>query len=433
MAEETENSADQVIDDGEATPRKQSSNRKTFDWLEGYCEFTEDFEPPKVFNKWCGLIALAAATGRKVWLAEANTHIYPNLFVVLVASSGVGKTTAMREVKPFIDELGVVMSAGKPSPAKFLTSMSQAVQPVEGLGLLTNYLIWAEELPSFLGTDAYKNGLIADLTTLYDCPDLWSKETHVRQVEEIAGAYLCMIGGTTAEGLFDVMPKGSVTQGFTARLLFIHALYNEKRVVEKPWGAKQEALLEPLKHDIKQIAKLRGPAKFSDIARVMWADYYVNRPQADEEFADTRLQGYAARKPFYAKKLALLLSVSEGDTLVVEAHHLEKAFKLIEEVDRTLNRVYSDIAPSVAIQSYGKIVARLQRHGGKMTRSKLMQSFAYAMDAQDFSKAVDALRDMGLIDVETFTPKGPLGSRTGGGRSTTVYTLTEGGRKWQKT
>jgi hypothetical protein len=274
--------------------------------------------------------------------------------------------------------------------------------------------------------------LIADLTTLYDCPDLWSKETHIRQVEEIAGAYLCMLGGTTAEGLFDVMPKGSVTQGFTARLLFIHALYNEKRVVEKPWGKKQERLLEPLKIDLKHIATLKGPAHFSDIARVMWADYYVNRPQADEEFADTRLQGYAARKPFYAKKIALLLSVSEGDSLVVEAHHLEKAFKLLEEVDRTLNRVYSDIAPSVAIQAYGKIVAKLQRSGGTLTRTKLMQSFAYAMDSVDFDKAMKALYDMGLVDQVTVLPNGPVGSRLGGGRSTTTYTLTEGGRKWQK-
>jgi hypothetical protein len=432
MDEAQENLETAPLDDGEPSKPKRSISRKCWDWLDGYQEFTEDFEPPRVFNKWCGLVALAAATGRKVWLAEANTHIYPNLFVVLVASSGVGKTTAMREVKPFIDELGVAMSAGKPSPAKFLTSMSEAVTPVEGLGLLTNYLIWAEELPSFLGTDAYKNGLIADLTTLYDCPDLWSKETHIRSVEEIAGAYLCMLGGTTAEGLFDVMPKGSVTQGFTARLLFIHALYNEKRVVEKPWGKKQERLLEPLKLDLKHIATLCGPARFSDIARVMWADYYVNRPQADEEFADTRLQGYAARKPFYAKKLALLLSVSEGDSLVIEAHHLEKAFKLIEEVDCTLNRVYSDIAPSVAIQSYGKIIAKLQRNGGSMTRSKLMQSFAYAMDAQDFTKAVDALRDMGLIDVEVKMPS-QQGARLSGGRATTIYTLTEGGRKWQKT
>ena len=432
MAKANENLEAAQPDDGEPSKCNQSTGRKLWDWLDGYQEMTEDFEPPKTFNKWCGLVALAAATGRKVWLAEANTRIYPNLFVVLVAASGVGKTTAMREVKPFIDEVGVAMSAGKPSPAKFLTSMSEAARPVEGLGMLTNYLIWAEELPSFLGTDAYKNGLIADLTTLYDCPDMWTKETHVRSVEEIESAYLCMLGGTTAEGLFDVMPKGSVTQGFTARLLFIHALYNEKRVVEKPWGKKQESLLQPLKDDLKQIAQLRGAARFSDVARVMWADYYVNRPQADEEFADTRLQGYAARKPFYVKKLGLLLSVSEGDTLVVEAHHLERAFKLIEDVDKTLNRVYNDIAPSVAIQSYGKIIAKLQRSGGSLTKSKLMQSFAYMLDGTDFAKAMQALENMGLVDVEMQMPHGPVGGRLGGGRATTVYRLTEGGRTWQK-
>jgi len=231
-----------------------------------------------------------------------------------------------------------------------------------------------------------------------------------------------MLAGTTAEGLFDVMPPGSVTQGFTARLLFIHAVYNEKRVVEKPWTERHRKLDAALRHDMRVIAGLQGPAKFSDVARVMWVDYYLNRPQAADEFSDVRLQGYASRKPFYVKKLALLLSVSEGDRLVIEANHLDKAFRLVEEVDRTLTRVYEDIAPSAIIKSYGKIIRNLQRHQGVLTKSDVMRAYAYTMDTTDIVKAMAALQDQGLVEVFMTTPKV--------GRSATVYRLTEAGRKW---
>jgi uncharacterized protein DUF3987 len=424
MAEENE-TLDQVgQDDGEdgAQPSTTPSTRKAWDWLDAYVDFTKDFEPPQVFNKWCGLVALATALGRKVWLEEANTKIYPNLFVVLVASSGVGKTTAMREVQPFVQETGVAISDSKTSAAKFLTSMAESNRLVEGAGIVTPYLVWAEELPSFLGMDAYKSGLLADLTTLYDCPDLFTKGTHVHQVETITNAYLCMLAGTTAEGLFDVMPPGSVTQGFTARLLFIHAFYNERRVVEKPWTERHRKLDAALRHDMRVIAGLSGPARFSDVARVMWVDYYMNRPHAADEFVDTRLQGYASRKPFYVKKLALLLSVSESDSLVVEAQHLDKAFKLVAEVDRTLTRVYEDIAPSMVIKSYGKIIRNLQRHGGVLSKTDIMRAYAYTMDTMDIMKAMAALQDQGLVELHMTNPKT--------GRPATVYRLTEAGRKW---
>jgi len=409
------------VSQSEATD-KAISGRKAWDWLDAYVDFTKDFEPPQVFNKWCGLVALAAALGRKVWLEEANTRIYPNLFVVLVASSGVGKTTAMREVQPFIRETCVATSDSKTSAAKFLTSMAESSRLVEGDGVVTPYLVWSEELPSFLGMDAYKSGLLADLTTLYDCPDLFTKGTHVHQVETITNAYLCMLAGTTAEGLFDVMPPGSVMQGFTARLLFIHAFHNERRVVEKPWTERHRKLDAALRHDIRQIAELSGPARFSDVARVMWVDYYLNRPHAVDEFVDTRLQGYASRKPFYVKKLALLLSVSESDRLVIEAGHLDKAFRLVAEVDRTLTRVYEDIAPSAIIKSYGKIIRNMQKHKGVLSKSDIMRAYAYTMDSMDIMKAMAALQDQGLVELHMTNPKT--------GRPATVYQLTEAGRKW---
>lgn len=400
--------------------------RKLNSWLDAYIEYNEDWEPPALFAKWVGLLTLSAATQRRIWLEDANNQIYPNLFVVLVASSGVGKTSAMREAMPFVEaSLGAKhISPGKITAAMFAKQFGMAQKTDAVLGVYTPYLVWAEEFPSFLGSDAYKSGMIADLTTLYDCPSRWIKETKNQGIDDLVLPYLCLGAGTTAQGIFDVLPPGTVTQGFTARIMFIHASYNNKRIVEKPWNAKHIKLKELLLNDIQVIAQLQGPLKFSDIARTLWTDYYLYRPQADQEFNDTRLQGYAARKPFYVKKLALLISVSESDKMVIEAEHVEKALGMVTEIDDSLKRVYEDIAPSAIIQSYSKIIRKLRAAPNHvMSRVQMQKAFAYILAKKEFDEAIEALCEMGLIEQEFVSASGSV-------RGIRYYKLTKGGIEW---
>src|SRR5512142_899149 len=78
-----------------------SIERKCDDWLTKYVEYTEDFEPPAAYQRWMGVLTLAVAAGHRVWLQEANIKVWPNLYVVLVGPSGIGKGQAMREALPF--------------------------------------------------------------------------------------------------------------------------------------------------------------------------------------------------------------------------------------------------------------------------------------------------------------------------------------------
>lgn len=385
------------------------------------------WEPPAVFNTWVGLAVLSAATQRRVYLDEGNTKLYPNLFVVLVAPSGVGKGQSMRAAIPLMEASGVTVSPDKLTAARFLQSM-QAATKMDGQGMVTPYVIWAEEFPSFLGSDAYKSGMLADLTAIYDCPTEWTKETKNKGHDRLVRPYPVMLAGTTAQGLFDVLPPGAASQGFTARLMFVHASYNTHRTPEKLWTSMHEKLQAALAADIRHIAELQGAMQLTEIAKTLWIDYYMYRPSPQDEFGDIRLQGYAARKPLYIKKLAMLLSVSESDRLVVEAHHIEAAKTLLEDVDRGLREVYSEMAPSSVVQHYSKIVRKLKRKGGSMAHSELMRYFAYALDAREFREAMDALRDMGLVEQEATPQRTPSGAM----RTALRYKLTPAGVKWTK-
>jgi hypothetical protein len=343
-------------------------------------------------------------------------------------------------VLPFIQKLGVNISPDKITIPKLTQDLAESFRVDEELGTYSPYLIWAEELPSFLGMDSYKSGKLADLTSLYDCAEKWESGTKNKGTDTIAQPYVCMLAGATASSLFDVLPPASVGQGFTSRLMFVETQgYYNARVAEKPWihefhGKLREALM----HDIEIIGKMRGPMQLSDIARVYWNDYYLNRPKPQEEYGDERMQGFAARKPFYAKKLAVLLSMAErSDTgehsMLIEAHHLERAFYLLRDVDSSLINVYAEIAKDSVIGHYAKVVKWLRERPQKVcSRSDLAQRFAYALNGKELTACMEALRDMGIVETQVVPVPG------NSSRLRTLYRLMPGkedsfqGKKAQK-
>ena len=196
--------------------------RKLTNWYEAYQEYTEDFEPPKIFHKWSAIAGLSSLTGRKVWVQEGNRKLYPNLYVILVGPPGCGKGQSMRELRPFLQAAGVRISPDKLTAAKMIKAISESQVAHPTLGLITPYMIWAEELPSFLGGDAYESGMISDLTALYDSPDEFRKETKTRGDDLIPNAYLVVFAATTSQGITDSLPSGTIGQGFTSRLMFVY-------------------------------------------------------------------------------------------------------------------------------------------------------------------------------------------------------------------
>ena len=374
-------------------------NRKCKDWIDAYIEFTEDFESPPMFNKWSGLLVLSVAAGRRVWLAEANSKVWPNLYVILVGPSGIGKGQAMREALPFIELTGVPRSPDQVTIQQVVVDMDEKFQIHEEYGKITPYLLWAEELPSFLGMDAWRSGKLADLTTLYDCAPSWRSETKHQGKFNIEQPYLCLYGGSTPSGLYDVLPPASVGQGFTSRIIFAWAGNYTKRVPVKPWTEKHIKLLADLSHDIEIISKISGPMQLDSVATVLWSDYYRYRPDPLEVFTDQRLQGFAARMPFYVKKLSVLCRLSDPSPgMLIEAHHLERAIQIIDEQSKILHNVYEDIAPSNIVRFYPKVIRIMLKLGGvNVPHSEIMQRFSHDLDRKDFKEVIGGLVDMGVI------------------------------------
>ena len=86
-------------------------SRRVTNWVDGFVEYTGKSESPEVYRKWTALSMLGGALQRKCRLNWGLFDLYPNMYVVLVGPSGVGKTGAMSPGKKMLRELDVPISA----------------------------------------------------------------------------------------------------------------------------------------------------------------------------------------------------------------------------------------------------------------------------------------------------------------------------------
>ena len=61
------------------------------DWLDNYMKYTENSEPHPRFRLWTGISVISACLMRKCKIPWGFFDIYPNMYIVLVGPSGVGR------------------------------------------------------------------------------------------------------------------------------------------------------------------------------------------------------------------------------------------------------------------------------------------------------------------------------------------------------
>lgn len=101
-------------------------------------------------------------------------------------------------------------------------------------------------------------------------------------------------------------------------------------------------------------------------------------------------------------KLALALSAATGDSLVVEASHLDEAIMVLESTERAMPEALSgmrdEMRPQIRLEE-------VLRKYGTVAKIDLFARFKNRLDWRDFEKIVVALTDAGMV-AEIITPSG---------------------------
>lgn len=315
------------------------------DWIEGFLEYTEHLTSPLILRKWGGIAAVAGALERKVWVRTLGMDLYPNLYTVLVAPPGIGKTVTTAVVEDLWRGLKDHHVAPKSlSKAALIDSLNDAqrkktIIAANSIHLdFNSLLVNAGELQVLLPT--YDLDFMGVLTDIYDGrmyeERRRGKDLHIT----IRRPQLNILAACTPSYLNSMLPEGAWDQGFLSRTFLIYSgeqnvkdLFFEETVNETLGGR--------IRSDLREISELAGQIRFTPEAVEGlrgWANFSpVGGPPIPDH---PKLTHYLTRRKAHLLKLCMVSSAARSNDLVIDIEHFQTALGWLLEMEATLPDIF---------------------------------------------------------------------------------------------
>ncbi len=257
-------------------------------------------------------------------------------------------------------------------------------------GKLDNAIvIYASELATFLGASAFMTGLIPILTSFYASPKLKDYRTKTAGVFKLENVCINLIGCTTLDWMSNNMPGDSIEGGFTGRVIFI--VCEEPRLSE-PWPFvtnEQVEIRQDLMVDLIRIGTLIGEFSKTEGAIDEYAKWYNNRKEPE----DIRLRGYDGRVGDHVLKIAMVLSAADSSEMVITNNHIKLAIKILNKNEEKMHLAFRGASFSKSSKDNDRILAQLEKNGGKMEHWRLAKKNNPYLNAAEFKAVIETLRE----------------------------------------
>lgn len=304
-------------------------------YVQTFLDLTANSASPEIFRKWSAIYAVGAALERRVWVKTKNSLTYPNLYVVLVAPPGVGKSVAIEATSPLLAALeDHHIGASSLTKAAMIDELKDAVRRFVRPGAQVVEFHSLALLSSELGVliPEYDREFMATLTDLWDCFAYRERRRTKDLKILIEHTQLNMLAACTPAYLMSTLPEGAWDQGFLSRVMLI---YSGEIILGDMFAenAMHEADSAKLKRRLKELGHqdFYGQMTFTDEAKAVFSNWYLNGQEPRPEHP--KLANYNTRRPRHLLKLCMIASANESSSLQIEQHHVEQALDWMVEAE----------------------------------------------------------------------------------------------------
>jgi len=377
--------------------------RRLDNWLLGYRDYAKGTECPEIYNLWVGLSTISAVAQRKIFMEHDYFKTHTNMYVVLVGPSGGRKSSAIRLGKNLLTEVPkygykVHFSSNATSAAALIQQFIKlSNEPHQSLTATSS------ELGSLI--TANDTDIVGFLTDIYDCEPGWDKQTISRGLELIEKPWLNLLGATTPDWMTSNLGKLSIEGGFVRRVLFIYA--EDHGLVAFPeMTDEQRKLQRDLTHDLAQIAALEGTFDFADTtAKNFYRDWYED-PKRLKHNKDSRLRGYFECKADHLRKVAMILSLAESDSMKVTKENLAAGLNLLGEIESGMQTALASVGKNPFNTDLDRMAHQVSS-AGKLSYKKLFAMNVHALEKRQFDESLVTLVEIDRIVIKDGTIYSP--------------------------
>ena len=379
--------------------------RKLDDWLTAYLEYTENTESHLSYRIWTGIGVLSGALRRQVWINWPDP-IYPNQYIVLVGpSSQSRKSQAINPGKALLRELTVPVLPDDNTPEsiiQYLESKCQDTFYYDGRQFIsTTATAFCTELSVFTGNKNTR--FLVYLTDWYDSASRWERQTKHQGFDELVGLCFNLVGATADRWFPYILTEEAIGGGFTSRCIFIVEQDRGKIIADPNLHNPPATLKEALTHDLEIISMIIGEMKFDKAAYDRYTSWYLHTAEEEGKghwaVRDPLFRGYCARRATHIKKLAIAISVSESDDLVITLDQFERAMGLMVAAEENMGNLFSSFGTASYVGQTTEVMNFI-RSNGKVSKSEIMRQFYRSVDSTILEAVIKVLTDMKRVRVD---------------------------------
>lgn len=327
-------------------------------WLEWYCYNAGTSLVPPAYHLWCGINALAACIADRVYYEKfKGERLTPNLYVMLIGPSGVGKNQAIKraqkrvEAIPSVDRVQVYR--GKITAQQILSRLAKHKK--------YNYLwLVTPELAMQVGNGPKAEDFVTHMTELFDSDTTVQDDTRTSGHFKTENPCLNWTSGTTKEWLLRSVGKQDILGGFFARIFPIPGQRSSERIPKPIFPPDYDAVNRWLVEYLEALAWIEGPFEFDEAADDLHDWWVRNRREPTDEL----LWHFYTHGDNLLLKLAMVVTLADQLKMVCEYEHMENAIALYEWVYAHLPGVLEFAHHTPELERLNIIKEQIQRAAG---------------------------------------------------------------------
>jgi len=397
-------------------------------WLEKLLAQHAELESPTNFWLWGGLAAISAVVKDNVWLDRQIYNLYPNIYVMFHAESGLKKGPPISMAKQLVRGVNNTrIISGRSSIQGILKELGTAqTQPGGKVITKSTAFICSSELTSSIVEDKVATDILTDLYDRQYNIGEWRSLLKMEQFN-LKDPTITMLTATNEAHSTDFFGKKDIHGGYFART-FIISENKRNRANSLSVPLTNPPKLPELIDYLKTVAKLNGAFRslgsreqdeyfhlpyvdsttgetffYSDSGLMYekWYDDFINSVQADGIKDDT---GTLNRFGDSVLKVAMLLSLAKSTELQIDEESMQLAIQYSERlVGNVREMTHGKKGLSEAKSIKGLIIAELLgRETHRISRAMLLKRmWAHYKDANELDEIMVSFDQAGMIKIES--------------------------------
>lgn len=375
------------------------------DFVEKFLEFTHERPSPEIFRKWAAITTLSGALEKRVWTRTKAGNQYPNLYVMLVAPPGVGKSQAINPAEQILKSTKKFLIApNSVTAASFVDALARAQRTV----LLPNnkfleyhhLFVFAAELGVFM--NSHDLGFLSMINELFDHKESYREERRhsLKDPIDIPKPMTTLLVGSQPGFLATLLPDAAWTMGWTSRLLMVYSNSAPNVPIFGEYenhDTEQALLVKKLEEAADYYGEIKWDARAIASIEAWRKDNWAPVPD------HPKLANYVPRRgTIFAIKLAMVSAMSRGETLAIRECDVDRARNWLLEIEEIMPQIFRDMImrsdDQVIEETFQYTYSLYLKHRVAISSSLILRFLSQRTPAEKAERILSLMEKTGMFE-----------------------------------